>query len=382
LRRLDGVTPEARSDFGLLRFLKEHHDDVSSAAQAFRIAAEWRVEHKVAYWREVLILKQKLESASFGQIVAHYTDMSRLPHWDRIGRIYPERLFNGHDNHSNPILFTNQEMIENIFPLMTVVSKEEFDEYRVARTVNLELYLDALSQKLNRMVQTVYIWNLAGMTRSVWRNFESKSVKSFLGDYDHGLSKVFPEQSFRIIGVNIPTWLMLVWNVVKRILPTGVLKKAFIIGQSGVKDTLLRSCEIPITALPASLGGAYESRPGPPKLDYKSFSIEVPASASRSLDVEIGQFGCVYWSIHVHAGKEIWLAVDQFADGKKVHSMPLVRLEGFHRAAWSVLSAHYTLKFRFENRSPLFFSRSVDLLVVPQILPCLPHDGNSVLARE
>lgn len=369
---------EAISDITLLRFLRGYTGDVKAASHAFRTGMEWRIKHQALKSRNALVLED-LETKSVQDVVEHYTDLKRLPHWGRIGSVYPERFFVGRDKTGNPIMYMKQAFIENPFALMTVVDKREYDEFRVARMVNLDLYLYALSVKCQKLIKSVYVWNLDGMTRSLWKQWELPAVKAYWGNWDHDSSVAFPEQAHRIAAVNVPSWLMILWTVIKRVIPGRTLRKVTVVGSSGVAEALLRLCEIPKTCLPKEVGGTMVGAVGlfarpKPLAEFCFGKIEIPAGTSRVVEFDVSDGGVVVcWGVHVQSGRDIILSVDVTATLPKspVTSLPLssVRVEDFRRGVWEVPDRYSsnpcTMRFRFDNHSSLFFSKSVEFFVCP-----------------
>jgi hypothetical protein len=364
------------SDLGLLRFLRGYVHDVAAAQQAFIAGLEWRTANDANRWREGLLMKQEPETASFDEIVSHYTNLSRLPHWDKVGVAYPERFFHGHDKNGNPIMITKHEMIEHVFALMTVVSSEEYDEFRAARAINLELYLDALSRNLKKLIKCVYIWDLEGMTRSLWKTWEAKCVKTFAGEWDHTASIAFPEHAHRIAAVHVPSWLMVAWKLIKSVIPGRTLRKVYVIGSSGVADALLKSCEIPASSLPKSLGGTCTNSPlffAQPRSiqEFKEGTLEIPAGTTRTIEFDVSSGGMVYWSVYVNGGKDIIVNTEKtakFDQSEKLTSQrESIKCEEFYRGRWIVpeRSSGATLRLLFDNRSNIFFTKTIDYVVAP-----------------
>lgn len=388
--RLDCGPPEAISDIGLLRFLRGYAHDVPAAANAFKLGVEWRSTHDAYRWRPLLMMKKDVEKATFEEIVEHYTDLSRLPHWNKVGIAYPERFFHEHDRYGNPIMITTHDMIENVFALMTVVTKEEYDEFRVARAVNNELYLDALSRNMKRLVKAVYIWDLEDMTRSLWKTWENKSVKAFWSDWDHRAAIAFPEQAHRIVAVNVPSWLMVLWKMLRSVIPGRTLRKIHVLGTAGVAEALLKRCEIPASSLPKRLGGTceytakYFARPRPIS-EFKTGTIEIPAGAARTIEFDFDTSGTLYWSLFVHSGRELEITKTACGNGRGSGSKGQNKLmetfkitEEFHREVFETPDhlSGTMFSIKLNNQGSLFFSKTVEFVFAP--FPDVFHDTSAI----
>ncbi|KAH9260673.1 hypothetical protein BASA81_001140 [Batrachochytrium salamandrivorans] len=352
------------SDIGLVRFLRGYANDIPQAAEAFRSGVEWRWNHHAQTWRDRLLLSGgDTNNASLETISAHYTNLSRLPHWDRIGALYPERVFQGHDKVFNPIMVTTHDMIDNVLGLLTCVQQQEYNEFRLARAVNLELYLDALSRRLGRLVKCVYVWDLAGMTRALWKAWETKHVKRFFGDFDSQLGSAFPEQVFRVVCLNVPTWLILLWSVAKRMVPGRTIKKI----------------------------GVFPSNSGDPVVDVGVLQVAIPQSLPAMLTQELKlvhvSFGCtkaiefsfqanaVFYSVHLISGGSVLVTVEHWLAGKRVHLSKPFRVEDFYQTAWQSPTTggngeKRTVKLLFDCRGASSFfgfsaSKSLEFRAVP-----------------
>lgn len=358
-RSLTLASPEMCSDIGLVRFLRGYANDLAQSAEAFRSSVEWRWNHHAQTWRDRLLLPpgDAAAAASLEAISAHYTDLSRLPHWDRIGALYPERVFQGHDKVFNPIMVTTHELIDNVLGLLTCVTQQEYNEFRLARAVNLELYLDALSRRLGRLVKCVYVWNLAGMTRVLWKAWETKHVKRFFGDFDSQLGSAFPEQVFRVVCLNVPTWLILLWSVAKRMVPGRTMKKIGVFPSNSGDAVVDVGVAIP--------------QPLPALLTQELKLVHVSFGCTKALEFSF-QANALFYSIHLVSGGSVLVTVEHWLAGKRVYLSKPFRVEDFYQAAWQspATGAKRTVRLLLDCRGASSFfgfaaSKSLEFRAVP-----------------
>jgi len=211
----------------------------------------------------------------------------------------------------------------------------------------------------------VYIWNLAGMSRSLWKKWEAKCVKDFCGDWDHHASVAFPEQEHRLCAVNVPSWLLILWRVIKTVVPVRTQKKLSVVGTTGVTETLFRICEIPSSALPKTLGGCkvitLNSLARTSVL--KSETVEVPAGTKRIIKIDVSSHRLVYWGVHVQGGKDITVTVKQNEVNVSQQSKPS-RYDEFSRGVWhtpeTIPDANLTICLESRN---VIFSRYVEYVI-------------------
>jgi hypothetical protein len=247
--------PEASSIWGLLRFIRGH-GTVEAAYDAYIQGIAWREKLKATEEVRSLLKMPNEDSQTEEEIFNFYTNLSRLQHWYKVAPGYPERFFHGRDSHGNPVMITRHDMIDNVFGLMTLCTSSEYDEFRVARAINLELLLDALSRRRNKLIKVIYIWDLNHMTRKLYQSWSEPVVKQFWGDFDNESSIAFPESTYRAIGINVPSWLMILWNGIKLVLPARTLKKVAVFGTGNNAAALVKKCELPMEIIPADLGGS------------------------------------------------------------------------------------------------------------------------------
>lgn len=362
------ATPETTSDLGLVRFLRGYVNDLAQASQAFITGAEWRNTHNVAKIRDFLVLKQS--PVTLKEIIQHYTNLARLPHWEKIGSVYPERVFCGQDKHGNPIMVTSHEMIDNVFALVTCVSQDEFDEFRIARAVNLELYLDALSTHYKLLIKCVYVWNLSGMTRNMLKSLETRAVKRYFGDFDTQLGTAFPEQVFRVICLNVPTWLMILWSVAKRVVPGRTMKK---ISVYPTASELWTECEIKLEDEVATR--EYRLLP---RLRCDTVALSISFGCTKQIDIPFTT-PTLFYSMHVVSGGGVMLTVEHLENGKRVHQSKPFRVDDFYQGMWnsSVKPCKRVLRLvadcRGASSSSSFFGfaagKSIEVRSVPYTMP-------------
>lgn len=381
------ASPEILSDFGILRFLRGYQMKMEAALEAWREGLRWRAKYNANQYREALVYKKKLDLASSAcrdEVVRFYTDFTRLAYWEKVGVAYPERFFHDFDMDGNPVMITSHDMIDQPLDLMTICTKEEYDEFRVARCVNLELFLDALSRFANRLVKCVYIWDLEGMNKKLWNTWELKCVKDYWGDFDNECSAAFPETAHRIVATNIPMWLIVIWNVIKRVIPARTLKKIYIVNT--VTSAEHRKWNILTSSLPALLGGTCQVtttrwfvRPEPSVRAARFFRrLEVSVGAGGTETVSLREFlgeiaerrrrpRLVLWGVNPASTSDISMTteiIDGSSSCKRAFNLEASR---FHRGSYltsggGAASAIEDIAFRFENPQ-LFFSKRVMLCV-------------------
>ena len=303
-QEMEDAGPEVSDPtFGLLRFLRGYAGNVEEAVGAFRAAAKWRAKFGgTAKFRERLLVRNAGDMTE-EQVFEAYADLSRLPHYDKVAGPYLERAFHGRDSAGNPIMITQQDMIADLSGLMSSVTPTEFDEWRFGRWINLELLLFELSKRRQRLVKTTYLWDLTGMGKRLWQQWHDPVVSMFSGDFDQEASNAFPETTLRIVPINVPGWMMVLWTaLVRNVIPARTLKKILVLGTRGVADQLVAQCGIPVMEIPATLGGSCpaqvtESRLARPPCVWKSEELSVPPRETRSFDVVVQKDSVVLWSV-------------------------------------------------------------------------------------
>jgi hypothetical protein len=362
------ASPELGSDLGLLRFLRGYLGNVEHAADAYAAGLHWRAAHGAhAALRDALKIKD--DAMSEEDVFRAYADLGRLPHWSKIGLAYPERFFHRRDVRGNPVMITTNDMIANVPGLLTAVSKQEYDEFRVARLVNLELLLDALSRKSGRLIKCVYIWDLKGFSRALHSSWEVPAVKAFWGDFDEKSAVAFPESAYRIIAVNVPGWLTLIWNVFKRVIPGRTLRKITVIGSTGVADTLIKHAEIPSATVPVYLGGTCPEQDTagmfrrPSEFAMRCGSLEVNAGAARSVDLALAPHTDVMWGVLI-AHRDVLLSVQCDAEGAKSHAVlhsAKIDASAFPRGTHSTTdAAGGTLHISIDNSASFILGKHIE----------------------
>jgi len=308
------ATPELDSESGHLRFIRGYTGDVSAACEAYLAGLAWRTANGATMQlRDTLKIPD--EALSEEEVFQLYADLSRLPHWQKVGASYPERFFHRRDENGNPIMITTNDMISSICNLLTVVSKTEYDEFRVARMVNLELMLEALTRKSGRLIKCVYIWDLKGLSYSLYSQWQISCVKTFSSDFDEKAAVAFPETALRIVAVNVPGWLNALWVVFKRVIPARTLRKILVVGTSGVSEALVKNARIPPTSIPASLGGSCPAQETlrmftrPKGFEISTGSLEIGAGAVKFVDVPHGPNVIIMWGILI-TNRDVVLSVE------------------------------------------------------------------------
>jgi len=367
------AVPELSSDIGMLRFIRGYQGNLHDACFAFLSGLAWRSANGAVAMRASLRLRDD-DDLDEETLFARYADLSRLPHWDKIGAVYPERFFHRRDNAGNPIMITSNHLIDNVPGLLTAVSREEYEVFRTARHINLELLLDALSRKRQRLVKCVYIWDLKGFSYALYSSWQVPSVKAFFGDYDARAAVAFPESALRIVAVNVPGWLSALWAVAKRVVPARTLRKIIVVGTSNVTDTLVRLGGIPATAVPRELGGSCPPAETarlmarPAATQVHAGVLDAPAGEKRWADVAVPPRSHALWGVLVPA-KDCTLSVELRTTAPQPRTAPLFALarvdaHAFPRGAASAGAEGATLRVVVDNSKSFLSSKRVEWCVV------------------
>ena len=160
--------------------------------------------------------------------VGGVASLDHLPHWDAVKRVYPERYFHGADRAGNPVMITLQPFIRNLPGLMASVSPEDYVEYRLARLINRQLLTHRLSRAARRVVKMTYVWDLAGFTIKNYKRLQTKPAQAFFGGFDEDAKHAFPEVVAKIVCVNVPWFLHILWVGVRAVLPKRTLAKVVV----------------------------------------------------------------------------------------------------------------------------------------------------------
>jgi len=149
-------------------------------------------------------------------------------------------------------MITLQSFIQNLPGLMATVSSKEYDEFRVARLINRQILLHRMSVQERRIVKMVYVWDLRGFAMKTLKRLKSKAAQDYFGTFDEEQKDAFPEIVAKIVCVNVPWFLSLMWTAGKRILPKRTLQKIVVSQKPGAKRV---QSVISPENLPPALGG-------------------------------------------------------------------------------------------------------------------------------
>jgi hypothetical protein len=235
---------EVLSESSLLRFLRAAQDPQTAAAN----------------FRESLPVRERLGANALRQrlLSAHVRELwrfERLPHAERVLSYFAEFLPTGTlDRSGNVVLFLDRSLMQSFQQLREAVSKEEYLEFRVAREVQMQLLLHALTEQQGRLVQQTVIVDLNDIRLSeLVLHATSHDIKQYRGSFDTQESFLcWPETGSRLYMVNTPLLIAPTFNLFKRMLPAATVRKYAFPGRA-YKATLLEAIEA--EALPLAYGG-------------------------------------------------------------------------------------------------------------------------------
>lgn len=193
---------EVLSEISLLRFVRGHSGDVAKAAAAVRAMLLWRAEVGADAMRE------RVRAADWRE----HLDPWRLPHATAVLPHYAERLYHGTDRRGHPLLVTCAPIIAGIAGLMATAPAADYLEYRLARSEAQALLLQGMSEEEGRLIQCIYLWDLAGMTMSHWQQLMSAPCKAYRAGFEQAAARAYPETVRKLVAVNVPWWLEALWR--------------------------------------------------------------------------------------------------------------------------------------------------------------------------
>lgn len=254
--------PEVLGESSLLRFLRAAAHDVSKAATTFRESLSLR-ERLGAN-----VLRRRLFSPDLSELWR----FERLPHASRVLVAWAEFLPTGTlDRAGDVVLYFNRELCNSHEQLVAAVSRADYLEFRLAREVQMQMLLHALSLAQRRLVRQTVICDLERVAATDLICYAaSPSIKEYRGTFDTKESfLLFPETGARLFVVNAPLVIAPAFSLLRKLLPEATLQKYAFPGKA-YRATLLEAIEpgsLPqayggtlVVRLPAELVGAEANR--------------------------------------------------------------------------------------------------------------------------
>ncbi|KAG8469718.1 hypothetical protein KFE25_006173 [Diacronema lutheri] len=197
--------PEVLGESSLLRFLRAAAHDVRKAADAFR---------------ESLVLRERLGANAlrrrlYTPNVDELWQFERLPHASRVLVAWAEFLPTGTlDRSGDLVLCFSRQLCTSFERLVATVSRAEYLEFRVARELQMQMLLHALTERQGRLVRQTVLVDLQGISiAELILHTTSSSVKDYRGTFDTRESFVcFPETGARLFVFNAPLVVAPVFN--------------------------------------------------------------------------------------------------------------------------------------------------------------------------
>jgi hypothetical protein len=374
------------ADIMFLRFLRGYHQNVDEAVKQMTGSRAWRRKYDPENKLLESVVISPVDVPDVNERIRMYADLSRLPHWKKIKRVYPERLYHKYDKSGNPIAITVQPMISNLGGLLSTITPAEFLEYRAARVLNEEQLLYELAQRDKRFTRLTVIWDMHGLSKAHYNRLQQPATKRFFGDFDEESRPCFPELLNRLVIVNIPTWLMIVYSAVRLALPDRVKRKIVGVGIQNNLEALGHVIstrgDIDLASLPSSLGGSC-----PESETISWFLGDTYAPPQEGDTADDGEDVSVVQSITVKAGKvgelpvvvkagerSVWgIQVTQYDVGLTVTFDGNEDVVKKKKISYSDLESGEfvnksgkdgTLLFRFDNSESMFRSKVIEVSVL------------------
>lgn len=210
--------PEATSNLALLRFLRSVDGNVGKATDNFKQALRMREAMGVHHIRNALVAKSS----------ADYLRFERLPHAKRVLPYWAEHLpTGGRDKMGDVIIWFGKDLCVNFSELRRAVTREEYLEFRIARDVQMQLLLHAMSERAGRLVMQTVVADLRGFTvMELIHMATSSSMRAYRGTYDTKESFcMFPETGGSVTLINTPPLSGPGFAVIRALLPERTMSK-------------------------------------------------------------------------------------------------------------------------------------------------------------